>query len=167
MAKSCARVCCLPLQEPVGCDGQCSPCLPVLPSLPDPTVRPHQGRGWHRVTHRVISATMAEQRGETRAWVLLLCSYRQQKTLRHARHASWLQPAAPWSPTLPWWLCGLQGVGKGRKGCGPEWAVLGTGKQRRAVSGTRTTERLMSDLFIFLQLCVIDLSDLGQFGSVI
>lgn len=28
-------------------------------------------------------------------------------------------------------------------------------------------KRLMSDLFIFLQLCVIDLSDLGQFGSVI
>lgn len=60
-----------------------------------------------------------------------------------------------------------RGVGKGRRGCGPEWAVVGTGKQRRAVSGTRTTERLMSDLFIFLQLCVIDLSDLGQFGSVI
>lgn len=45
--------------------------------------------------------------------------------------------------------------------------MVGTGKQRRAVSGTQTTERLMSDLFIFLQLCVIDLSDLGQFGSVI
>lgn len=65
------------------------------------------------------------------------------------------------------WLSMGRGVGKGRKGCGPERAVEGTGKQRRAASGTRTTERLMSDLFIFLQLCVIDLSDLGQFGSVI
>lgn len=63
-----------------------------------------------------------------------------------------------------------RGVGKGRRGCGPE---LGSGGRRqaevrrRAAAGTRTTERLMSDLFIFLQLCVIDLSDLGQFGSVI
>lgn len=39
--------------------------------------------------------------------------------------------------------------------------------QRRAAAGTRRTVRAMSDLFIFLQLCVIDLSDLGQFGSVI
>lgn len=61
-------------------------------------------------------------------------------------------------------------MGKGRRGRGPEPGqrrALASGGAEEAAAGTRTTERLMSDLFIFLQLCVIDLSDLGQFGSVI
>lgn len=39
---------------------------------------------------------------------------------------------------------------------------------RRAIEGLCRTMRVAAaDLFIFLQFCVIDLSDLGQFGSVI
>lgn len=57
---------------------------------------------------------------------------------------------------------GVGGEGGTGPGPGQRWALASGGSSSRYMY-----KRLMSDLFIFLQLCVIDLSDLGQFGSVI
>lgn len=129
------------------------------------TACPERAPEWHRVPGALqlcpTQGWLQQQEHQLRCCFCVVTDNRRHSGMRDTSPApSKLQCVAPGTRWVP-------------SPAGPRGALTEPGRRvlavrsARAAAGTRTTERLMSDLFIFLQLCVIDLSDLGQFGSVI
>lgn len=125
-------------EPPAACTGtrrfrpRHSPRLPALPAAPD---RPCHTSCWGTKVAPSDRHTppLSLSGWEKRARVLRVRGYRQQKTLRHARHTSWVQPAAPGRRTDSRSIAARFGErggrgGRDRAGAG---AAVGAGKRRK------------------------------------
>lgn len=128
-----------PAPGPAGSDPGTALACPRSPQRQTGPATLHAGAPkWHRVTDTLPH--FPSLGWEKQARVLQVCGYRQQKTLRHARHASWVQPAAPGSRTDSQSMAARFGErgGKGREGRGWGGGSGGRWQAEEAAAGTCT-----------------------------